>query len=390
MAVESATASETERLERALDGRAWVSWLLVAFNTGLYAWCAWRSHSINVAPEVMAIGWKSPVAVHAGQVWRLVSCLFLHAGLLHLALNMVGIINVGSIVERLIGPAAYLTLFIAAGVCGSVLSSVLGPYAGVGSSGAVLGLLGAAFVLAVRHGGRLREVLGRSFVWQCFGLLVLNVIFGFVIRRVDNLAHLGGIACGLTVTWLCDLAPLRAGRHPWRRGLELGLLGGTLLVLMATGAMVLRAARPAQVVEWHQIRGLDLMLEVPTFWLARTAGAAVEYYAPGVPARLQVERLRLQRTVAPEEEEQMVAAAVAGLPLLSEPAELGRAGGRTIWHVALRGPEVVEWYLRFDGNEALRVTGIARADRLREYRPVFVRAALSLTDLRAAEPADAP
>lgn len=387
----AALEPQIAQLETALDRRPWVSWLLVVANTGLYVYCAAISRDVNVAPEVMAIGWKVPVAIQAGQYWRLVSCLFLHANLLHLVLNMVGILNLGSIVERMIGPAAYLALFLLGGIAGALLSTTYGNYTGVGSSGAVLALLGAAFILAVRFGHVVRGALGRWFAPQLFVLLVLNLWLGFHVPRIDNLAHLGGIVAGLSLAWWCDLRPLRTGRRPLRRGLELGLASAALVTLAVTAWFVGRAAQPARAVQRFVIARLGLALEVPETWLPRAVGpGVVEFSAVGVPARLRVERLTLLREVRPGEEEQVLRAAVRGRAVLSEPAPMAAPPAGRLWHVAMRAGDVVEWYIRFQGSEAIRVTGMVRGDRLSVFRPVFVRAAGTLRDLRPPEPRREP
>ena len=130
--------------------------------------------------------------VAQGEYYRMLTAAFLHAGLLHLAFNMFGLYLFGSQVEQIVGPTRFLALYLLAAVGGSACSHFFGPAFtyGVGASGAVFGVLGAYFVIARARG------LDTS---QVGGLIVVNLLIGAAVPRIDNAAHVGGLLTGAAI-----------------------------------------------------------------------------------------------------------------------------------------------------------------------------------------------
>ena len=76
-----------------------------------------------------------PSRVLGGEWWRLFSVMLLHGSLIHLALNMLALLSFGPFLERLIGSARYLLIFVLSGFGGAVLSMMRGTeIIGVGAS----------------------------------------------------------------------------------------------------------------------------------------------------------------------------------------------------------------------------------------------------------------
>lgn len=125
----------------------------------------------------------------------LTSC-FLHGGILHIGFNMLILWQSGPLVERSVGAARMATMYLVAGVVGSLASAAYAwirtaDVASLGASGAIMGVLAAAMVLAWRAqgwSGPLTQSIAR---W-----LGLNMIIGFVLPSTDNAAHLGGAVAG--------------------------------------------------------------------------------------------------------------------------------------------------------------------------------------------------
>lgn len=128
--------------------------------------------------------------------WRLLTSAFAHSPHqpMHIAFNMLLLWMLGSRLERVLGAARYLGLYLATALAGSVAWLMLQPVdssAGlVGASGAVFGLVGALFVVE-RHLGR--DVSG------ILGLVAINAVLGFVIPNVAWEAHLGGLLAGAAI-----------------------------------------------------------------------------------------------------------------------------------------------------------------------------------------------
>jgi membrane associated rhomboid family serine protease len=164
-------------------------------NTGwIFQKCALVSSNVEFANTLAPLIYPGPVVgVAHGDWWRLITAAFLHGGPLHLAMNMYVLWWVGGPLEAALGRARFIGLYLAAGLAGSAGALVLSPdRPTVGASGAIFGLLGAAFVLE-RSG---RFVLGG----QAFGIIVLNIVITFVFAgQISVGGHLGGLAGGILI-----------------------------------------------------------------------------------------------------------------------------------------------------------------------------------------------
>lgn len=133
-----------------------------------------------------------------GQPWRLVTNIFLHCGILHLAANMWALWTAGRILERFVGNVGYLIIYFAAGIAGSLASlGWNGDVVSAGASGAIFGLLGgfAAFIWN-RSDSIPEAALSRlkSSLLKCIGI---NLLIGLTIPVIDQAAHVGGLLSGL-------------------------------------------------------------------------------------------------------------------------------------------------------------------------------------------------
>lgn len=174
--------------------------------------------------------------VAAGEWWRLLTCVFVHIGLLHILFNVYAFLSVSSFLETEIGTARYLSLFLLAGLGGSAASYALHPVVvSAGASGAIFGLIG----FAIPYFGRLRSDRGRdvrSFMirWALYAFL-FGVFFG-----ADNYAHAGGFAAGFVLGSLMETREdVKRRRDPlWK--VIAGLLA---LALVASFVLLLSRSR---------------------------------------------------------------------------------------------------------------------------------------------------
>jgi rhomboid protease GluP len=137
-------------------------------------------------------------AVRAGQYWRLVTCMFLHADFVHIGFNAVGLFQLGGLFESWLGSWRLLAVYFATGIAGSLVSAGLSEHASLGASGAIFGILGALVGFLLRRRGSLTPE-GKSILMQLLFWAALNVYFGFTEPRIDNYGHLGGCAAGLLI-----------------------------------------------------------------------------------------------------------------------------------------------------------------------------------------------
>jgi rhomboid protease GluP len=145
---------------------------------------------------LLEAGAMVPVLVARGEWWRLITAMFLHVGVLHLALNSFGLYIFGGVVEQALGSARMVTLYLVTGFCASAVSFAFGPpaVAAVGASGAVFGMLGVWLAYNLR---RRSLAMARANVQWALMLIGINLVFGLSVPGIDNLAHVGGLVAGV-------------------------------------------------------------------------------------------------------------------------------------------------------------------------------------------------
>ncbi len=195
------------------------------------------------------LGAKINAEILAGQVWRLITPLFLHAGLWHLFVNMYSLYALGPAVERLFGWRRMLVLYFLSGAAGVELSLAFSAANSLGASGAIFGLLGALGAFLYLH----RKTLGRSaevHLRQIAFVALINLALGLM-PGIDNWAHLGGLLCGATlaavlgprfvVTFLEDGRIELREQRPWRQVRQKALMAVAGVAILGILAAVVRA-----------------------------------------------------------------------------------------------------------------------------------------------------
>ena len=146
----------------------------------------------GISGEVLLrLGAKSPYIL-VGQWWRLVTAIFLHAGLLHIGMNLWCLFDLGPEVESLFSTAKFMVFYLVTGVLGFVLSLWWRPMGmSIGASGAVCGLIGVLIGASFHHGH-----LGKAYRGQLWRWVIYIAIFG-IFLPIDNAAHFGGLIAGI-------------------------------------------------------------------------------------------------------------------------------------------------------------------------------------------------
>ena len=172
------------------------------------------SASDPTGPQLVRWGSNVTDLTLHGQPWRLLTYMFVHAGLSHLLLNILSLWLLGLLVEDRVGPLRLLLVYLACGVGGG-LASLWWNTAGinsVGASGAIFGLYG--LLLALLIGKKL--VLDKSDRRAMLGLvlyLVLSNLLSGLTGNIDNAAHLGGLAMGLFIAGPLSFIGLKDGEQ---------------------------------------------------------------------------------------------------------------------------------------------------------------------------------
>lgn len=141
-------------------------------------------------------GAVSSKAIKSGEIWRLLTGTFLHAGIIHLFANMYSLLVIGSQLENFVGKTKYIIIYLISAISGSLLSCVVSNSLSVGASGAIFGLLGSMLYFGYHY----RLYLGSVLKSQIIPVILLNLFLGFTLSGIDNAAHIGGLIGGYLAT----------------------------------------------------------------------------------------------------------------------------------------------------------------------------------------------
>jgi membrane associated rhomboid family serine protease len=163
--------------------------------------------SIEGGGQLLRDGGLFGPAIADGEWYRIVTSGFLHAGPLHLFLNMFVLYILGGILEPAIGPARLVGIYLVSLLAGSLGALLLTPdELTVGASGAVYGLMSATFLIARQRG--VEQLASQIGLW-----VVINLAFTFSVPNISIGGHLGGLAGGAAAAALILACERRAGTN---------------------------------------------------------------------------------------------------------------------------------------------------------------------------------
>lgn len=175
--------------------------ILIAINLLVFLISAWISKNIfNIDIYTLIImGAKVNSLIDKGQVWRLITCAFLHGGLIHIFFNMYALKILGPEIEYVYGKIKYLVIYLLSAIAASIFSYIFGPQSvSVGASGAIFGLFGAMLIFGIKH----RKQMGKAYMMNILQVIFVNVIIGISSSNIDNAAHFGGLIVGALIALL--------------------------------------------------------------------------------------------------------------------------------------------------------------------------------------------
>lgn len=205
--------------------RSWqyapATYALVGINCAVFLAMLSRGVSLWMPTVEQLMRWgadRPDNVLIAGEWWRIVTAMFVHVGLIHIATNMWCLWNLGLLAEPLMGSFGLFAAYILTGAAGNLLSTFHGwvwpahdpsgvPFfqAGAGASGAVFGIAGALIVLLKSHRLPIPQMELKKLRKSVIYFAAINLIIGLSVNfgsgltgiSIDNSAHLGGFACGL-------------------------------------------------------------------------------------------------------------------------------------------------------------------------------------------------
>jgi rhomboid protease GluP len=191
---------------------------------------------------------SGPQVLYQGEVWRLLTCMFLHFGPAHLLLNMYCLARVGPLVERLFGHLGFAGLYVVAGLAGSLASLCVHP--GViasGASGAIFGVIGALLGYLALRPGVVPWAKLKPMTVGALAFVGYNLIFAFLSPGIDLAGHAGGLTggfvCGLLLTGATPARSSGTGRFGAASARRIAVVAACLAVLAASWPTVSEFAR---------------------------------------------------------------------------------------------------------------------------------------------------
>jgi rhomboid protease GluP len=191
--------------------RPYVTYILIGICVLVYLVQVGTTYLLGIDLPA-ALGVKDNNLIMQGQVWRLLTPMFLHGSILHIGFNMYALFYIGPMLERFYGRRRYLGLYVLSGFAGNVISFMFSPYQSLGSSTSIFGLLGAEGVLIYQN----REIFGniaRRALSQVVIIAVINLIIGLT-PGIDNWGHIGGLIGGTLFAWFGGPILERFGVNP--------------------------------------------------------------------------------------------------------------------------------------------------------------------------------
>jgi rhomboid protease GluP len=186
-----------------------MSTLLVLSFIGVHLrlWLAAGTGAFSLSSQLLIdFGGRYPPLL-ADEPWRMLTAIFLHAGLIHLAFNVVATASIGPRIEELYGRLTVLLLFVVTGTLANVGSWAVGvDGVGIGASGGIMGLVGAA----AGHGQRVGTSYGKALRNSMLQWAVYVIVYGFWVHA-DNAAHVVGFLAGAIFGYFVRPA---AWKHP--------------------------------------------------------------------------------------------------------------------------------------------------------------------------------
>jgi rhomboid protease GluP len=146
-----------------------------------------------------SLGMKVNDLIVSGQLWRLITPVFLHGSILHIAFNMYALYALGPGLERHYGHTRFLVLYLLSGFAGNVISFWFSSAYSLGSSTAIFGLLGAEGVFLYRHKGLFGATAQRALA-NVVIIAAINLVIGLS-PGIDNWGHVGGLIAGTGFAW---------------------------------------------------------------------------------------------------------------------------------------------------------------------------------------------
>ncbi|WP_244834768.1 rhomboid family intramembrane serine protease [Clostridium sp. BJN0001] len=181
-----------------------ITWTIIIINIMLFLLTVIKSKSILDinASVLLSYGALNRIRVfYYNEYYRLITCAFLHRGLIHITVNMYSLYIIGPQIERLFGKVKYVILYLLTAVSASFLGLILNNnnyQVSIGASGAIFGILGSMLSVVIIE----RNRVNKAVIMNIIVIIALNLFIGFNASNIDNFAHIGGLIGGVILGFI--------------------------------------------------------------------------------------------------------------------------------------------------------------------------------------------
>lgn len=220
--------------------RVWVTPMMVVLCVVVFLLMVASDLGALMSPSIdHLMKWGALFApnVKHGEQWRLITAMFVHIGLFHIAVNMVCFWPTGRMAERLFGNVPFLVIYLLSGLGGTIASMTFnGNLVSAGASGAIFGVFGATLgFLATR-----RRVIPAATLRPLARSTILFVGYNLVATmgqsQIDSAAHIGGLVTGFLCGALLS-RPIPAPQRAWVRQTAFSVVAAVGLLIAASTAI---------------------------------------------------------------------------------------------------------------------------------------------------------
>lgn len=188
--INSKTAKENRKYEEVFKPKKIVvTYALIALCTLVYI--------LQILfPSLTTLGAVNGSLVRSGQVYRLVTGIFMHGSIWHLLCNMYSLYVIGCATENYFGKKKFLLIYLVSGIIGSMFSCIFNTSWSLGASGAIFGLMGALCYFGYYY----RLYMGKALYSEIIPVIILNLSLSLIVSNIDFYAHIGGLIGGVFIT----------------------------------------------------------------------------------------------------------------------------------------------------------------------------------------------
>jgi membrane associated rhomboid family serine protease len=178
------------------------TYVILGFNFLIFALMSFAGGTTN-ENTLVAFGAKENSKIHQGEIWRFLTPVFIHIGIIHLLSNSYALWAVGPQVEKLYGGARFVILYLTAGIAGVIASYQFNPDpTSAGASGAIFGLFGVLLAFGIRNRSSIPPFFRQAMMRAVLPVIAINLLIGQTVPYIDNSAHIGGLLGGAALAFL--------------------------------------------------------------------------------------------------------------------------------------------------------------------------------------------